>query len=75
MRENNILLDALLELATELSKHNVQLIIGGGLSLYIRTTFLSKERSARYTSQIFQRSTKDIDIFLSCEMILDYEKL
>lgn len=72
---NDILIESLKELAIELEKRNIPLILGGGLSLYIRTIFLKKNRSPRYRNQIFQRSTKDIDIFLTSEMVIDSQKM
>ena len=47
------------------------MIVGGGFSLYLKTRFLKKSRSPRYTSQPFIRSTKDIDVFLTSEIIID----
>ncbi|MGE5409538.1 MAG: hypothetical protein ACM3MI_01160 [Clostridiales bacterium] len=73
--ENDVLLKALVELANELGKYDVPLIVGGGLSLYIRTKYLRKKRSPRYKSQIIQRSTKDIDVFLTSNLIIDPEKI
>ena len=37
--QNDYLLKALFELAKELSKFHIPLIIGGGLSLYLRTIY------------------------------------
>lgn len=73
--ENDILVDAAVELANELGKNNVPLILGGGLSLYIRTKYLPKRRSPRYKSQIVQRSTKDIDIFLTGDLIINTSQI
>lgn len=72
---NDILLEASVELANALGKYNIPLILGGGLSLYIRTKYLQKKRSPRYRSRIIQRSTKDIDIFLTGDLIVDIEKI
>ena len=73
--QNDYLLKALFELAKELSKFNIPLIIGGGLSLYLRTIYSSKVRSPRYPKQMEQRVTKDIDIFLSSDIIVDSTKV
>lgn len=73
--QNDYLLKALFELAKELSSFNVPLIIGGGLSLYIRTTYFHKVRSPRYPKQTEQRVTKDMDIFLSSDIIVDSAKV
>lgn len=73
--QNDYLLKALFELAKELSKFNIPLIIGGGLSLYLRTIYSSKVRSPRYPKRTEQRVTKDIDIFLSSDIIVDSAKV
>ncbi len=75
---NNLLLQELIFLAKEFEKENLPLIIGGGLSLFIRTGLLKKSTSQRYPIQTNQRSTKDIDIFLNSEIIVnssDVEKI
>jgi len=73
--ENDHLISALIELANTLEKHNIPLIIGGGLSLYLRSFLLHKVRSPRYPKRVVQRSTKDIDIFLTSDLIVDTEKI
>ena len=72
---NDILTSSLIELAKELEKTDVPLIVGGGLSLYLRTTLFNKKYSLRYPKRILQRSTKDIDIFLSSDLIIDSAKI
>lgn len=72
---NDTLVEAAVELANELGRHDIPLILGGGLSLYIRTKYLQKKRSPRYKSQIITRSTKDIDVFLTGDLIIDTEKV
>lgn len=69
------LIDALIELAKLLEGKGIPLIVGGGLSLYIRTIFLTKKRSPRYPKKVLQRSTKDIDIFLTSDIIINPEKI
>lgn len=69
--ENDFFLETLTALAKEFGAHKIPLIVGGGFSLYIKTRFIKKLRSSRYVSQPFIRSTKDIDIFLSNELIVD----
>lgn len=72
---NDSLIAPLIELAKELEKSNVPLILGGGLSLYLRTVLLNKKHSPRFPKRIVQRSTKDIDIFLTSDLIADAEKV
>jgi len=69
--ESDFLLETLSSIASEFEKHNIPTIVGGGFSLYIKSRFLKKERSSRYPNQTFMRSTKDIDIFLTSELIID----
>lgn len=73
--QNDYLLNALIELANELSQFNIPLIVGGGLSLYLRTIYSNKNRSPRYPKLTDQRVTKDIDIFLSSDIIVDSAKV
>ena len=72
--QSDFLLGSLFELAGSLKKYDIPLIVGGGLSLYIRTKFIKKKRSPRYPFHILQRSTKDIDMFLTSDIIVDHQK-
>ena len=72
--ETDFLIDALVELARSLKDKGIPLLIGGGLSLYIRTVYLHKKRSPRYPKKVLQRSTKDIDVFLTSDIIIDSDK-
>ena len=67
----DFLINALVELAKALKDKGIPLLIGGGLSLYIRTVYIHKKRSPRYPKKVFQRSTKDIDVFLTSDIIID----
>jgi hypothetical protein len=72
---NDSLISPLIELAKELEKSGIPLILGGGLSLYLRTVLLNKKYSPRFPKRVLQRSTKDIDIFLTNDLITDPEKI
>jgi hypothetical protein len=72
---NDALITPLVELAKELDKSGIPLILGGGLSLYLRTTLLKKKYSPRFPKRIMQRSTKDIDFFLTSDLIADPTKV
>jgi hypothetical protein len=72
---NDFLLENLTELAAEFEKHDIPLIVVGGFSIYIKTKFMNKARSSRYSTIPFARSTKDIDIFLTSELIIDSAKI
>jgi len=66
----DLLLTAAIGLANEFYKFQIPLILGGGLSLYIRTGILEKQRSARFGHQASLRSTKDIDVFLTTDIVV-----
>lgn len=72
---NDSMISPLIELARELGKFDIPLILGGGLSLYLRTVLLKKKYSSRFPKRILQRSTKDIDIFLTSDLIADSTKV
>ena len=69
------LLEAACQLADEFEKIEIPLIIGGGFSQYIRTLYFNKVQSLRYPNKILQRSTEDIDLFLTADIIVDYKKV
>ena len=69
--ESDFLLETLSSIASEFEKYNIPTIVGGGFSLYLKSRFFKKERSSRYPNQTFMRSTKDIDIFLTNELIIN----
>lgn len=71
---NDVLLEHLLELERELQKHDIQIIVGGGLSLYLRQTYRPAS-SPRYPINVETRSTDDIDLFLSSEIIVNRDKV
>lgn len=47
----------------------------GGLSLYVRRTYLGTESGGRYPFDVEARATNDLDLFLSSELIVDREKV
>jgi hypothetical protein len=72
--ENDPLLRHLAELAAELDAENIPVILGGGMSLYIRQKFMSG-RVPRYPFDLAVRSTADLDLFLSSRLIIDAVKI
>ena len=62
--ENDPLVACLAELAAELDRENIPVILGGGLSQYLRGK-LDGGRSPRYPFAAPARSTEDLDLFLS----------
>lgn len=72
--ENDPLLRHLLELIKELDAENIAVILGGGMSLYLRLKIMSPP-TRRYPFDIHVRSTNDLDLFLSSELIIDAAKI
>ncbi len=72
---NDQLLARLVEFQRELEKEKIPLILGGGMSLYVRMQYLRAEVSVRYPFAIETRSTNDLDLFLASSLIADAEKV
>lgn len=72
---NDQLLSPLIELQRALEKAKIPLILGGGMSLYIRMQHLPSEPSRRYPFAIETRSTNDLDLFLGADLIVDAAKV
>lgn len=72
---NDQLLTHLLELQAKLVQHEISVILGGGMSLYIRHSYVRPQPSPRYPFEITSRSTNDLDLFLSSKLIVDAEKV
>lgn len=68
--ENDPLLEHLLELGKKLDAVNIPIILGGGMSLYLRLKD-RKEPTERYPFVPPTRSTNDLDLFLSSKLIVD----
>ena len=71
---NDLLLTHLLELQKELDQQGIHPILGGGLSLYLRQTYLPYH-STRYPFEVQTRSTNDIDLFLNAQLIVDKNQI
>jgi hypothetical protein len=72
----DLLRQELIVLAQKLQPYNIKLIIGGGYGLLLRTEFLSKNDSPTLFNNIpIARSTNDLDIFLSTEIVTSLEKM
>ena len=72
--ENDPLIHYLLELVKELDTDNIPVILGGGMSLYLRLKFMAP-RTHRYPFDVQIRSTADLDVFLSSRLIADLKKI
>lgn len=72
--DNDPLVHHLIELCVELDKDDVPIILGGGMSLYLRLKFAGA-RTQRYPFDAPVRSTADLDVFLSSRLISDRRKI
>ncbi len=72
-----ILLDELVKLNSLLRDDGISLILGGGMGLYLRDICLAGfgPRSPRYPRRPGSRSTEDLDVLLSADIIADAEKM
>ena len=50
-------------------------MIGGGMGLFLRETYHSHKRQPRYPVPLPGRSTQDLDVFLSADLIMDREAM
>ncbi len=50
-------------------------LIGGGMGLYLRSEYHDSGRSPRYSRPVPTRSTKDLDVILSAEVITDASRM
>ena len=63
-------------LAAELQKDDIKLILGGGYGLVLRTEYVRRTQAATRFEEIPEaRSTNDLDLFLSAEIITSAEKI
>lgn len=76
MHDNDPLVSCLAELAVELDKENIPVVLGGGLSQYLRGKLnTGRSPSPRYPFTASARSTEDLDLFLSPRLIVDAAKM
>ena len=67
---------ALLDILSEVQGTDVNLIIGGGYGLYLRTMYRRQsDEGTLFTELPEARSTADIDLFLRPELLIDSSKL
>lgn len=63
-------------LAQELNKDSIKLILGGGYGLVLKTEYVRQTNAVTRFEEIPQaRSTNDLDLFLSVEIITSAEKI
>lgn len=59
-----------------LHPHGIDLIVGGGYGLYLRTEHILKTHPrTRFSDSLEARSTEDLDFFLSVDIITDVDKM
>lgn len=73
MNTFDLLTRELLHLKARLS--DIPFLIGGGMGLYLRSEYHESERSPRYQRPVPTRSTKDLDVILSAEVIADADRM
>ena len=72
----NPLLDQLRQFADTLAEKNISLIIGGGYGLLLKAKHIQRTGARTRLEQIpIARSTGDIDVFLTTEVIIDKNKM
>lgn len=71
----DLLTQALLELFNALHMRGVHPVLGGGMSLYLRDTNPPYARSPRYPERPESRSTSDLDLLLTPEIIASAEHM
>ena len=69
MNTFDLLTRELLQLKAQLP--DTPFLIGGGMGIYLRSEYHDSDRSPRYPRPIPTRSTKDLDVILSAEVIVD----
>lgn len=63
-------------LALNLQKDNIKLILGGGYGLVLKTEYIRRTQAVTRFEVIPEaRSTNDLDLFLSAEIITNAEKI
>ena len=73
--ERDSLVRALIELRNKLAPIRIPIIIGGGMGLFLRQESAGEGRQPRYPVVPQLRSTNDLDVFLSAELIVDAAKI
>jgi hypothetical protein len=72
---DDILLQTIVELKELLDKYEIPLIIGGGMGIYLRRLCLIEDRQTKYDKIVDLRTTSDVDIFLSADLIINSKKI
>jgi hypothetical protein len=70
---NEVLINNLIELANKFQENGINLILGGGLGLYLR--YVSKEKHYELKLNYNPRSTNDMDIFFTADIITNKNEM
>jgi len=65
----------LVALKVALDPHAIPLLVGGGMGLYLRDRYVPTVRQRRYPVALPTRSTQDLDVFLTADLIVDADKM
>ncbi|MFH1263165.1 MAG: nucleotidyl transferase AbiEii/AbiGii toxin family protein [Pseudomonadota bacterium] len=68
---NDELLEELLKVEEDLARKRIRLVLGGGMSLYLRHRYLRRDPERRYPIQIESRSTNDLDFYFTADLIVN----
>lgn len=71
----NLLLKELEELNTRLKQRGITMILAGGMGLFLRDSFLGGHRSPRYPIRPESRTTEDLDVLLTADVIVDAHQM
>lgn len=69
------LLNELITVQHAMRQHNIPFLLGGGMGLFLRDTYHGGTRQPRYPRSVPSRSTKDLDLFLTAEVIADANRM
>lgn len=65
----------LVTLGAILNENGITFLLGGGMGLFVRERHFRAERQSRYRRALPPRSTKDLDLFLGADVIVDAERM
>lgn len=71
----DMLVEELLTLNSRLNECGISLILGGGMGLFLRDSYLGGTRSPRYPVRSESRTTKDLDVLLTADVIVDANRM
>lgn len=71
----DLLLRELVSLNGKLRMQGISMILGGGMGLFLRDSFLGGDRSPHYPIRPESRSTQDLDMLLTADLIIDADKM